>query len=444
LRKYASTKSLAAPGCDTPRMPASSLPSAGPARDRVIRRNTFTLASALAIGWSVIQLQAALTTITTEILTGQTWSAGIAAALFSVTLGLIAIPAGRLMDRVGRAPVIAAGFAVASLAAAVLFIAVSTESLIIFLLAMAVLGIGLGAASLARVGAADMALPERRGTVLGRVLLGAAVGAILGPIVFAPLLSGETADVASLSTPWILAAVIAAVGAIVVISIRHDPLAIARRMAEEAPGSQGPVPSSGAPSGAYPRRPLRIIFSQPGLTASLGAVVVAQGVMAIAMSVVGLEMHHHGQDLGAISVALGVHIVGMFGLSPILGAAVDRYGRLPGLVTGLLISSIGAVGLVLGPTLATVLPSIFLVGVGWNLAYLAGTARIADATEPEERAASLGALDMAGLLTSATMAVLGPALLSVMNLGPLMLVAAGAAVIPAAFLARGRSVAVPA
>jgi MFS family permease len=425
-------------------MPASSLPSAGPARERVIRRNTLTLASALAIGWSVIQLQAALTTITTEILTGQTWSAGIAAALFSVTLGLIAIPAGRLMDRVGRAPVIAAGFAVAAAAAAVLYIAVSTESLIVFLLAMAVLGIGLGAASLARVGAADMAPPERRGTVLGRVLLGAAVGAILGPIVFAPLLSGETADVASLSTPWILAAVIAALGALVVISIRHDPLTIARRMAEEAPGSQGPVPSSGVPPGPYPRRPLRIIFRQPGLTASLGALVVAQGVMAIAMSVVGLEMHHHGQDLGAISVALGVHIVGMFGLSPILGAAVDRYGRLHGLVTGLLISAIGAVGLVLGPTLTTVLPSIFLVGAGWNLAYLAGTARIADATEPEERAASLGALDMAGLLTSATMAVLGPALLSVMNLGPLMLVAAMAAVVPAAVLARGRTVAVTA
>ena len=132
--------------------------------------------------------------------------------------------------------------------------------------------------------------------------------------------------------------------------------------------------------------------------------MVAQGVMAIAMSVVGLEMHHHGQDLGAISVALGVHIVGMFGLSPILGAAVDRFGRLPGLVGGLLVCAIGAVGLVLGPTLTTVLPSIFLVGVGWNLAYLAGTARVADATEPEERAASLGALDMAGLLTSASMA----------------------------------------
>ena len=429
-------------------MPASPLPRTGPALDRVIRRNTVTLASALAIGWTIIQLQAALTTITTEILTGQTWSAGMASALFSVTLGLVAIPAGRLMDRLGRAPVIVAGFVVAALAAAVLFVAVSTQSLALFLVAMAVLGIGLGAASLSRVGAADMAPPERRGTVLGRVLLGAAVGAVLGPILFAPLLSGASGDVSTLSTPWILAALIAGVGALVVLSIRHDPLTIARRLAAETPGSQGPIldaPAVGPTSPgdvtspeALRRRPLGVIFRQPGLGAAVGAVVVAQGVMALAMSVVGLEMHHHGQDLGAISVALGVHIVGMFGLSPILGAAVDRFGRLPGLVGGLLVCAIGAVGLVLGPTLTTVLPSIFLVGVGWNLAYLAGTARVADATEPEERAASLGALDMAGLFTSASMAILGPALLSVVNIGPLMLLAAVVAVLPAIALARGR------
>lgn len=423
-------------------MSASQLPSTGPALDRVIRRNTVTLATGLAIAWVVIQVQAALTAITTEILTGETWSAGVASALFSVTLGLVAIPAGRLMDRVGRGPVLAVGFVIAALAAALLFVAVSTESLPLFLVAMAVLGVGLGAASLARVGAADMAPPERRGTIVGRVLLGAAVGAILGPIIFAPLLSGATADISTLSTPWILGAIVAAVGAIVILSIRHDPLTIARRMADEAPGSQGPVLEGGPATGPFPRRSLGVIFRQPGLMASLGAVIVVQGVMAIAMSVVGLEMHHHGQDLGAISVALGVHIVGMFGLSPILGAAVDRYGRLPGLVTGLLVSAAGAVGLALGPTLTTVLPAIFLVGVGWNLAYLAGTARIADATEPEERAASLGALDMAGLLTSASMAILGPALLSVTDIGPLMLLAAVVAVIPAVFLARGRIVAV--
>ncbi|MFI5292842.1 MAG: MFS transporter, partial [Candidatus Limnocylindrales bacterium] len=147
----------------------SQLPPVGPGLDRTIRRNTITLAAALAIAWTVIQLQSAVTTITTELLTGQTAQAGVASALFLVTLGLVAIPAGRLMDRVGRGPVIAAGFALAAVASGGLFVAVSTVSLGLFLTAMAALGIGLGAATLARVGAADMAPPARRGTVIGRV-----------------------------------------------------------------------------------------------------------------------------------------------------------------------------------------------------------------------------------------------------------------------------------
>ncbi|HEY8168326.1 MAG TPA: MFS transporter [Candidatus Limnocylindrales bacterium] len=416
----------------------SQLPPVGPGLDRTIRRNTITLAAALAIAWTVIQLQSAVTTITTELLTGQTAQAGVASALFLVTLGLVAIPAGRLMDRVGRGPVIAAGFALAAVASGGLFVAVSTVSLGLFLTAMAALGIGLGAATLARVGAADMAPPARRGTVIGRVLVGAAIGAILGPIVFAPLLAGETADVASLSAPWILAALIATVGAAVVLSIRHDPLAIARQLATNSHDEGDPT----VPSATAPRRPLSLILRQPGIPAAFGAVIVAQGVMAIAMSVVGLEMHHHGQDLGAISVALAVHIVGMFGLSPVNGIVVDRYGRQISLVVGLLICAGGAVGLAVGATLVTVLPAIFFVGVGWNLAFLAGNARIADATAPQERAASLGALDMATLLTSASMTLLGPAFLSVGDLTPLMLVAAAAAALPAAYLARGRTLAV--
>src|SRR3990172_13275919 len=72
------------------------------ALERAIRRNTVILGSTFAIGWAVIQLQSALTAITTEVLTGETAVAGVGSALFLVALGLVAVPAGRFMDRVGR------------------------------------------------------------------------------------------------------------------------------------------------------------------------------------------------------------------------------------------------------------------------------------------------------------------------------------------------------
>jgi len=396
------------------------------ALDRVIRRNTVILGSAFAIGWAVIQLQSALTAITTEVLTGQTALAGIGAALFLVALGLVAVPAGRLMDRIGRGPVLTLGFLAAAAASGVLFVAVEYRLVLLFFGALVALGLGLGTVNLARVGAADMAPPDQRATRVGRVLLGAAVGGILGPIVFSPLLSNRSGDPSSLAAPWIVAAALAALGAGVVLGMRRDPLSIARELGA-APGA-APFLAGG--------RSLRLVYADPTLRAGLLAVVVAQLAMTSTMSVVGLEMHHHGQDLGAISVALGVHFVGMFGLAPVLGLVVDAVGRRPAMSLGLVVVATGALGLALGPTLGTVLPSIFLVGAGWNLAYLSGTALVADATSPQERASALGALDLGGLVGAAITTVLAPAVLDVAGLGPLVVVAAAIALLPAVLLFR--------
>jgi MFS family permease len=131
----------------------------------------------------------------------------------------------------------------------------------------------------------------------------------------------------------------------------------------------------------------------------------------------------------------------MFGLAPVLGGVVDAMGRRPAMSLGLVVVATGALGLALGPTLGTILPSIFLVGAGWNLAYLSGTALVADATSPHERASALGALDLGGLVGAAITTVLAPAVLDVAGLGPLVVVAAVIALVPAVLLFNARRVA---
>ncbi|MGH2406956.1 MAG: MFS transporter [Candidatus Limnocylindrales bacterium] len=398
---------------------------------RDIRRNTVLLGSAFAVGWSIIQLQSALTAITTELLTGETAIAGVGSAIFLLALGLVAVPAGRLMDRVGRGPVLVLGFAAAAVASGLLFVAVQNRLVLPFFGGIAALGLGLGTVSLARAGAADMAPPEQRAARVGRVLLGAAVGAILGPIVFSPLLADRVADPVSLAVPWILAAGLAVLGAIIVLGMRRDPLAIARELGLRGQQIAGPSRTHG----------IRGVYTDPALRAGLLAVIVAQVVMSAAMSTVGLGMIHAGHDLQSISVALAVHFVGMFGLSPLLGRLVDRIGRRLSISVGLSVVAVGAFGLALGVGLVTVLPSIFLVGAGWSLAYLSGTALIADATVPQERAAALGALDLGSLVGSAAATLLAPALLGLYGLPPLAIAAAGVAALPALLLfASGRRV----
>jgi MFS family permease len=412
------------------------------ALDVAVPRNTIVLAASLAIIWAVVQLQATLATISVEVLTGQTALAGLGAAVFLVATALATAPAGQLMDRVGRIPVLSGGFVLASLACAVLFAAISAGSIVALWVGLAALGAGFGAVNLARAAAADMYPPARRASGIGRVLLGSAAGAIGGPIIFAPLLQGRDAVASSLAAPWVVAAAITALGAGLVWAMRVDPLEIGRRLSQWEPGDDGLDGERSWPTGWHGkgRRPLTLVFSSPSTRAALIGVVAAQTVMTTAMALIGLHMRHTGHDLGAISIALGGHFVGMFALSPLLGRAVDLGGRRRALVAGLIVLAGGCAGLLLSDALWSLVPSMFFVGVGWNVASLAGTALIADATEAHERAAALGAADLASLLAAAAGSIVASVLLGAAGLLPVVLLAIAVAVVPAFFIERERPI----
>src|SRR4051794_41867828 len=78
-----------------------------------VRRNTILLAVAMAVYSGVLQLVAAISSLTFVLVTGVTGLLGLGPAIFLVASGLAAVPAGRAMDRRGRRPVIAGGFVAA-------------------------------------------------------------------------------------------------------------------------------------------------------------------------------------------------------------------------------------------------------------------------------------------------------------------------------------------
>ena len=71
---------------------------------------------------------------------------------------------------------------------------------------------------------------------------------------------------------------------------------------------------------------------------------------------------------------------------------------------GLFILGAGVAALTAGTRFGTVLPAMFAVGVGWNVAFVAATALMADATQPHERARLLGFGDLlaAGMAAAGT------------------------------------------
>ncbi|MGH3105076.1 MAG: hypothetical protein ACRDN6_13360 [Gaiellaceae bacterium] len=73
-------------------------------------RNTILLAACLTCLSGMVQLVVAVSTITLVLVTGIESILGLGPAIFHASGAVAALPAGRAMDRVGRVPVLAAGF----------------------------------------------------------------------------------------------------------------------------------------------------------------------------------------------------------------------------------------------------------------------------------------------------------------------------------------------
>jgi MFS family permease len=109
------------------------------------------------------------------------------------------------------------------------------------------------------------------------------------------------------------------------------------------------------------------------------------------MTPLHMDHHHHGRD--SISMVIAAHTFGMFGLSAVTGYLIDRFGRVTTLLAG-------AVYLIAAALLAPVSTNqyvlalaLFLLGLGWNFGYVAGSTLLADALQGAERARVQGVND---------------------------------------------------
>jgi len=216
--------------------------------DPPIRRNTALLSSSLAMNSATLQLGAAVASLTLVRVLHIEGLLGLGPAIVLAAGALAALPAGLLMDRVGRVPVLAAGFAtgvagccLASLGSAHNWAAAVLGGLIL-------VGAANATALLARTAAGDMYPPERRARGIALVLFGSVFGAILGPGVFSPLLAGRMLDGDALSTLWLAAAGFMAVGLAIVCCVRPDPTRIAQLLRERDDDVAGGEPAPSTPA----------------------------------------------------------------------------------------------------------------------------------------------------------------------------------------------------
>ena len=294
-----------------------------------VRRNTFLLSATLTCLSGMVQLAVAVATITLVLVTGIEGILGLGPAIFLLAGAFAAFPAGRLMDSRGRIPVLAGGCVAGIAGCFATALGCAVESATLVIAGFALVGVASGTVLLSRAAAADMYRPERRARGISLVLFGSLFGAALGPLVFRPLFAGKELDTDALVVPWLAAAGIMAVGLVLVLLVRPDPRSIASALA-----------GHDATYVAPPAAPLREILRRPGVPTALLAALTSFAGMVSIMNLTGYIVVDHGHHQADVFTVISLHIVGMYALVLVIGTLVDRIGRRPCQIAGLLVMAV--------------------------------------------------------------------------------------------------------
>lgn len=390
-----------------------------------VRRPARLLSASLLVSWIGAQVSAALGGVVVLRLTGRLDWVGLPFFVVALASAAAAYPAGHLMDRVGRVPVLVGGHVLAAVGFLGCTIGIVLGSIQWFFVGLIVGAVGAGATYLTRLAAADLYPAAKRGRGLALVVWSASVGAVLGT----PLIALTERLAPSDGLPYYAYAfgtipVLSLVAAVFVAFIRPDPRAIAVEI-------QANEPTSAARAGVAK------LQLRPFIVAGL-VLALAQGAMICVMSIAGPSLDHAEHSATLIGLTLSAHVVGMFFFSPWIGMLADRWGRRPVLFAS------GAL-LLLGTAMVAMVPlgilfsvALFLIGVGWSFAFIGATAVIADVVPALRRGRATGVVDVASASSGAMGALAGGWALSAGGLAGVGSIAAALAIaltLAAAFLA---------
>jgi MFS family permease len=267
-------------------------------------------------------------------------------------------------------------------------VGVVARSFSLLLIGMALFGLSNTSNLLARYAAADVSPGPRRGRAMGLIVWGSTIGSIIGPNLMGPAVRlGAVVGVSTAASAFLVSVAGYAVAALLVeVLLRPDPLALARRLGELA--------ATGGPPALA--RPMGMLLGDPRVQVALAALTISQFVMISTTSTSPLYLHDQGHHVRTIGLAVSIHLAGMYVASPLSGWLSDRFGRLAIIGSGVLVLIVAVLlaGLAPGSAREVIILGLFLNGVGWNLAFVAGSALLTDALSSAERASMQGFADL--------------------------------------------------
>ena len=353
------------------------------------RRMRWTLFAISALGSTGYIAAVTVGTLVAADIHGDATLGGIPTAAATIGTATAATLLSGLMLRVGRRAGLVGGLAVGFLGGVLAVAAVLASSIVLLLVASALTGFANGVGNLGRYVAADLVPPNRRASAIGTVVWGATIGAVSGPNLVAP--AGVVAVAVGL--PALAGAYLVTVGFLALAMVlgfmllRPEPYELAD-------------PSAFARAGDPPPASLGSLLVRPRIVVALVALVAGQVVMVLIMTMTPIHLTDHGHGLETVGFVLSAHMLGMFALSPVSGRLTDRFGSPAVIGGGLAMLAVAALLAALAPAdggLVLTL-ALFLLGWGWNLGFVAGSAMLTRGLSLGERTGVQGLAD--GLIWS--------------------------------------------
>ncbi|SFF04472.1 MFS transporter [Alteribacillus iranensis] len=369
-----------------------------PAKQRMLYRKTLLIVVISQI-FGGAGLAAGITTgaLLAQEMLGTDSFAGLPAALFTLGSAGAALLVGRLSQRFGRRTGLAAGFLAGGIGAAGVVMAALVNSFLILIVALLVYGAGTATNLQARYAGTDLASSSQRATAVSIAMVFTTLGAVIGPNLVN--VTGKVAasfNVSPLAGPFILAAAAFTLsGLVILIFLRPDPFVVAKVIAEGEALKGNDDAAGGQAVSETNRR---------GVMAGALIMILTQMIMLAIMTMTPIHMSHHGHGLSAVGMVIGVHIGAMYLPSLITGILVDKYGRTTMVVAAGLTLLLSGVIAATAPaeSLLAITAALALLGVGWNIGLISGTAIIVDATTFHTRAKTQGNVDVFIALAGAT------------------------------------------
>ncbi|WP_237316892.1 MFS transporter [Streptomyces sp. JJ36] len=401
------------------------------------RRTTAVLGAGQVLGGLAVATSVALATVLAEDVTGSEGLAGLASTASVVGTAVLSLPFAALMTARGRRPGLTLAYLIAALGGTVVVLGAVLRNFPLMLLGMAAFGAGSSANLQARFAAADLAAPERRARAISTVVWATTLGAVLGPSIAGPAgrsVAGLGLGIPVTAGPFVWGSAVFLCAALLVhLLLRPDPLLTARELAARDPegretglpanpGAGKAGPGTSGPGDAGPGRPgpgehastrprgtgrrkgaggralqegMAAVAASARARVALVTIAGAHTVMVSIMVMTPVDLTRHGADIDLIGFVFSVHIAGMYAFSPLMGWLADRLGRLS--VIALAVALLGCAAALAGTAQgehARSLTGLFLLGLGWSAALVAGSALLTDSVPQHARAAVQGLSDL--------------------------------------------------